>query len=142
MMIDGLALAGAALFTGAAIYITVAEQPARLKLPARAMLEEWKPSYMRGFAMQASLALASGLLGLLAFAFSGDWRWLAGAAFIVANWPYTLLIMLPVNRQLESTDPEDASVLTQRQIARWGALHRWRSALGVAATACYLWAMA
>ena len=141
-MAQELALTTAAAFTGAAIYVNVAEQPARLGLNDKALLAQWKPSYARGFAMQASLALASALFGILAFALLRDWRWLAGGLLIFANWPYTLIVILPVNKRIEATPPDAASAETRTLIERWGALHAGRSALGAAAVLVYLWAMA
>jgi hypothetical protein len=141
-MAKELALATAAAFAGGAIYINVAEQPARLGLDNKALLAEWKPSYANGFAMLASLALASALFGLLAFWLTRDWRWLAGAVLIFANWPYTLLVILPVNKRLEATAPDAANAETRALIETWGRLHAVRGALGFATMLIYLWAIA
>jgi MFS family permease len=141
MWTGDLALATAAIFTGAAIYVNVAEQPARLKLDTQALMTEWLPSYERGAIMQASLAIVSGVLGLAAFFFTYDWRWLLGAALILAPWPYTMFIIMPTNRILKSTPPAQATDQTRDLVLQWGRLHMVRSALGVFAVAAYLWAM-
>ena len=140
MLAGELALTIAATFTGAAVYINVAEQPARLQLDDCSLLVEWKPAYKRGYVMQASLAIVGGLFGLLAYLSALDWRWLLGAIVLLANWPYTLLVIATINRRLMDTPPEAATDETRRMLERWGTLHAGRSALGLVATLIFLWA--
>lgn len=141
MLLGHLALVVAAMFTGAALYINVAEQPARLGLDDCALLQEWKPAYKRGFAMQGSGALLGFVLGALAFYFEQDWRWLLGALALLANWPFTLLAIMPTNNALMSTPTEQAGASSTALIRRWGHLHAVRTCLGAAATATFVWAL-
>ena len=140
MLAGQLALIVAAIFTGAAIYVNVVEQPARLTLDDRSALTEWKPAYKRGFAMQGPLAVLGFLLGLLAWWQTGDWRWLLGAVFLIANWPYTLIAIMPTNNKLMEMPLEQAGPESRTLIERWGQLHAVRTALGFLATATFLWA--
>ena len=141
MLAGHLALALAAAFAGAAFYINFAEHPARLGLDDRSLLEQWKPSYAAGYTMQATLAVASGVLGLLAWWLSADWRWIVGAILIVANWPFTLIVIMPTNHKLKAVAESDAGPRSRAMLEAWGRLHVVRTALGCAATVAYLWAL-
>jgi hypothetical protein len=139
MLVGQLAIVAAAIFFGAALYVSIAEQPARRDLDSASLLSEWRSAYKRGFAMQAPLALIGFLLALIAAWQSANWRWVLGGLLLVANWPYTLLRVMPINRRLMAPSvvpgPE-----TRRLIDQWATLHLRRTALGFAATALLVWA--
>jgi hypothetical protein len=140
MLTGQLALLTAAMFTGAALYINVVEQPARLGLDHRALLMEWKPAYKRGTAMQAPLAIVGFLLGMAAWWQTGHVGWALGALFMIANWPFTFFAIMPTNNRLMLLDPSMAGPESQAMIERWGSLHAARTAFGFAAVLAFLWA--
>ena len=124
MLFGQLALISAAVFTGAALYVSVAEQPARLMLDDRALISQWKPSYKRGFAMQAPLAAAGCLFGLVAWWQSAELSFLVGAVLMIANWPWTLLAIMPTNNALMAIDPAESTGKGRALIVKWGASPR------------------
>jgi hypothetical protein len=142
MLAGQLALVAAALFTGAAFYVNYAEQPARLGLDDRSLLTEWKPAYKRGYIMQASLAVIGFLLGLLAWLATGRVTFAIGALLIIANWPWTLLGMLPTDKALMATDVANAGAETRALLLQWNRLHAVRTVLGGLAVEAFLIALA
>jgi hypothetical protein len=140
MLAGHLALIAAAAFFGAALYINVAEQPARLGLDDRALLAEWHHAYRRGFAMQGPLALLGCLLGLLAWWQTLEWPWILGALLLVANGPYTLWAIKPINDALAAEGTAADPSRSRGLIERWGRLHAVRTALGGVAALLFLWA--
>ena len=136
------ALLCATLFTGAALYINLVEHPARLLLADGPLLAQWQPSYKRALPIQSGLAVAGGVAGLVAGYLSADWRWVAGSALLLANWPYTLLVMMPDNKRLMAMTHTEAGERSRALLVEWGRQHGVRSALGAGATACFVWALA
>ncbi|MFP6712384.1 MAG: DUF1772 domain-containing protein [Rhodospirillales bacterium] len=141
MFAGQLALVVLAVFTGAALYINIAEHPARLILEDGALLAQWKPSYKRGFVMQASLAVIGFLLGFLAWYMTGIWQWGLGAAILVCNWPFTLVAIMPVNNRLMAMPVDSPTDELRILMSKWIRFHAVRSALGATATIIFVWAM-
>jgi len=132
-----VALICAALFTGAAGYITLVEHPARLKLADGPLLAQWKPSYDRALPIQSGLAIAGGVTGMDACYLSGNLFWAFGSLVLLANWPFTLLAIMPTNKRLKVIRPEEAGPASRVLLVSWGKLHTVRSVLGVVSTVTF-----
>ena len=142
-MIAGcIALLVAGVFTGAAFYINFAEQPARLSLDDRALLAEWKLAYRRGYAMQATLVLGGFLLGMWAWHLTNKTAFFAAALVLFANWPWTIFVMLPVNKRLQATPRDNADAETRALLKKWNYLHGVRTFLGFVSALAFLWGIA
>ena len=132
------ALVAAALFAGAALYISLVEHPARMKLDDRSALAQWKPSYAAATPLQAGLALLSLLLGVWAWWKAGDDGLLIGGLLMGAVILFTLTVIFPTNRLLLAADSGDADSRVRSLLERWGRLHLVRVILSLGAVAAYL----
>jgi hypothetical protein len=136
-MLAVAALTLAALFSGAAVYVLLAEHPARGRLAPEAQLVQWKSSYAHAAVMQASLAALAGLAGIALWLRWGDLLFLAGGVVMLGAIAYTFAAMWALNNRLKATPPEAASAETVAMLARWGRLHAGRTLIGLAATGLY-----
>jgi hypothetical protein len=123
------------LFAGAALYVNLAEHPARMSRATRVAAEVWAPSYERATRMQAPLAVVSFLAALIAWFFGGGAVWLAAGVLIGIVVPFTLVVIMPTNRQLLTPGRDLASDETRTLLVRWGRLHAVRSVLALLAMA-------
>jgi len=131
-----LALVFAALFAGGAIYVTLVEHAARMRIDESSALAEWKASTRRAAPVMASLALISFIFGAWSWWKIGDDWLLAAALSVGANIPLTLIFILPTNRRLDAAGAESGDV--RALLGKWGRLHALRAGLGLAAVVLYL----
>jgi hypothetical protein len=133
------AFAVAAAFLGATIYISLVEQPARLKLDGRSMIQEWKRSNRRGTLVLSMLAALSATIAFIQFRMNGDIRWAIGGITILASWPYAYFVMMPVNIWL-FVIPLGKPVSPIRKLMRdWGVLEWGHALIALAACCAFAW---
>jgi Domain of unknown function (DUF1772) len=139
LVVEFIAVLSAALFAGAALYISVAEHPARMGLGTRIAALQWAPSYKRATWLQAPLAILSLLCGVAVWLLHGGAGWLVAAILIGAVVPFTLVITMPTNHKLLAPGRDLSSSETRELLVRWGQLHAVRTALSLASAMLYLW---
>jgi hypothetical protein len=141
MLFGVFTLIASALFTGAALYISLVEHPARLRLDDAALLAQWQPSYKAALPIQAGLAVVGGMLGLIAWYYTAKWQWMVGSLLLLANWPFTMFAIMPTNKRLLAMRPQDAGPESRKMLVQWGSLHNVRSALGTSAMLLFAYAL-
>ncbi len=134
-----VAVQACSLFTGAAVYISLVEHPSRMECGVEIAATEFPFCYRRASVMQATLA-AVGLLSSIAAWLAGATFWWAVAGVLLGSViPFTLIVILPTNKQLLSPTLDRQSAKTSQLLARWGALHAVRSVLSGVALLLFLY---
>jgi uncharacterized membrane protein len=128
----------AGLFSGAALYISLVEHPARMQCGTLLAATEFGPSYRRAAVMQALLGAVAFVAAVGAWLSTSAVAWLAGGVLIVAVIPFTLIVILPTNRKLLDPSLDRNSEATLQLLIQWGRLHAVRTVLSTAAFMVFL----
>ena len=126
-----VALLASGLFTGAALYVSFVEHPARIQCGTRLAVTEFAPSYKRGAIMQASLSTIGTLAAIAAWLQGAPPSWLIGGLLLGSLIPFTLIVILPTNKRLLDPALDKDSALAEQLLQRWGKLHAARTALSL-----------
>jgi hypothetical protein len=134
MVFKSLTIASASLFALWALYVSLVEHPARLRAGAAAGVAEFRESYRRAAPWQAGTAAIAAISlvgGVIVSLLTSQWVWGLSGLLVGLAIPFTLLVIMPTNRQLLHGAPSEAEAAAL--LARWGLLHWVRSLLGLAA---------
>jgi Domain of unknown function (DUF1772) len=138
-IVEFVAVLACALFTGAAIYITFIEHPARMQCGVEIAATEFVPSYRRATVMQVTCAVVGLVSSLAAWLAGASFSWLIAGVLLGLVIPFTLIAILPTNKRLLSPTLDRRSAEAERLLARWGRLHAVRSALSGFALLLFLY---
>jgi len=137
-----IAVLACALFTGAAVYITFVEHPARMQCGVELAAIEFAPSYRRATVMQATCAAVGLLSAIAAWLAGGSFWWVIAGAPLGSVIPFTLVVILPTNKRLLDPTLDKRSAEALRLLACWGRLHAVRSVLSALALLLLLYLLA
>ena len=138
-MRNSLPVLACGLFTGAAVYVSLVEHPARMECGVEIATAEFPPSYHRGTIMQVTLAAVCLLSSIAAWLAGATFWWVVAGVLQVSVIPFTLIVILPTNKQWLSSTLDRRSVQTERLLALWGTLHAVRSVLSAVALLLFLY---
>ncbi len=133
-----VAVLSCSLFAGASVYINLVEHPARMECGVEAAATEFSPSYRRATVMQATLAAVGLASSIAAWLAGAAFWWLVAGALLGSVIPFTLFVILPINKLLLSPTLDKQSVEAERLLARWARLHAVRSVLSGLALLLFL----
>jgi uncharacterized membrane protein len=138
LVFEFVALFSTALFAGAALYINLAEHPARMECGTALAATEFGPSYRRAARMQAPLAIVACLSALSSWWMTRELAWLIGAILIGFVVPFTLIVILPTNKKLLDPSLDRSSETARRLLALWARLHAVRTLCSLMALVIFL----
>lgn len=135
-----LAVVVAGIITGGAWAYTLEIHPALTEASPRSSLDVFTPMFQHANRMQPLLGGVVALLTLVVSFMTGNWIWFIAALIMQAIGPYTIFVLMPLNRRLmaEDADPDSPALLAD--LKSWGSLHLVRTLVNTVGFVllCYL----
>jgi len=127
MFLEVISFIFTGLFAGVALYISFVEQPSRLASSTEVALAEWRFSYKRAAYLQIVLATVGVSSAIGAYYSGRGVSVFVGGVLLAIVMMWTLIVVMPVNRQL--LDPSRVSTTpdTDVLLKKWGRLHLIRT---------------
>jgi hypothetical protein len=124
------------LFAGFALYVYLIEHPSKRVLPTREALIEWRKSFKPTAILQSIFTVLSVIFSYFGYYYGGRVEYLYVALYNFINLPYTLIFLMPTNKQLLAidlgkVDEYESKILNLFET--WGHLHAPRVIIGITA---------
>jgi uncharacterized membrane protein len=138
LQISAVLVAG--VITGGAWAYTLEIHPALTEAPARSSLDVFTHMFNHANRIQPLLGGVVAVVTLVVSWMTGNWYWFLAALVIQAIGPYTIFVLMPLNRRLMAEDADPTSSTILADLKRWGGLHLVRTLVNTAAFGflCYL----
>jgi hypothetical protein len=89
--------------------------------------------------MQATLAVLGLLSSITAWLAGATFWWAVAGVLLGSLIPFTLIVILPINKQLLRSALDRRSAQTGQLLSRWGTLHAVRSVLSALALLLFVY---
>lgn len=135
-----LAVFVAGIITGGAWAYTLEIHPALMKAQPTSSLDVFTPMFHHANRMQPLLGAVVAIVTLIISIMTGNWYWFIAALIMQVIGPYTIFVLMPINRRLmaEDADPKNPAIIAD--LKRWGGLHLVRTLINTVGFVllCYL----
>lgn len=114
------------------------EHPARMELGPALGVTSFAAMYKSAAKMQPLLAFLSLFGGVAAWLAGANALWLLNGLLMGSVFPYTIILMLPLNKELIDPGLDKNSPRAADLLQRWGHLHRYRTLIALVSFVIFL----
>ena len=114
---------------GIALTASVVVHPILILIKPSSAIEVFKPFFDKTHIIVLVMSITVSLLALVASIISGNWWWFSISMIMHLNGPYTIIMMMPLNRRLMAEDIDPESEHTKNDLRKWGYLHGVRTVM-------------